>query len=250
MGKSILALGKSGSGKSTSARNLDPKKTIIFSALGKGLPFPKSWKNYTIWNKETNPNGNLIVTSSSKAIAQWLVHISKNMPQVTTVMVDDNTFLAAKELDRRRDEAGYQKFNDIAHDFLQLSELANTLREDLNVYFMHHVKETGDDIIEDKSYKALSYGKMIDEKLGSIEAQFDIVFLACKMDGDKSDDIAYRFKTRDKNGSAKTPMGMFDEEYIDNDLDMINKVIACYYNDDCIEDTEGTSVVVTKTKSK
>lgn len=244
MGKSILALGKSGSGKSTAARNLDPKKTIIFSALGKGLPFPKSWKNYTVWNKEQNPNGNLIVTSSSKAIAQWLQHISKNMPHITTAVVDDNTFLAAKELDRRRDENGYQKFNDIAHDFLHLSELANTLREDLNVYFMHHVKEDGDGILEDKTYKALSYGKMIDEKLGSIEAQFDIVFLACKMDGD-NDTISYKFKTRDKYGSAKTPMGMFEEEYIDNDLNQINKVIQCYYNDDC-QDEESTSVVVTK----
>jgi len=156
------------------------------------------------------------------------------MTHITTIVVDDNTFLAAKELDRRRDENGYVKFNDIAHDFLQLSELANTLREDLNVYFMHHIREEGDGILEDKTYKAMSYGKMIDEKLGSIEAQFDIVFLACKVDGEK-DEIAYKFKTKDKLGSAKTPMNMFEDEFIDNDLSMINKVISCYYNDDCSE---------------
>ena len=79
MGKSILVLGESGSGKSTSIRTLDPKKTVLFSALGKGMPFPRSSKNYTTWDKATNPNGNLILTSSSKAIAQWLQHINKNM---------------------------------------------------------------------------------------------------------------------------------------------------------------------------
>jgi hypothetical protein len=234
MGKSILVLGESGSGKSTSIRTLDPTKTVLFSALGKGMPFPKSSKNYTIWDKNTNPNGNLILTSSSKAIAQWLQHINKNLPNVTTVVVDDSTFLSAKELDRRRDENGYQKFNDIAHDFLALSEVANTLRPDLNVYFMHHVKEVGDGVLEDKFIKAMSHGKMIDENLASIEAQFEIVLLSCKINGD-GDDFQYKFKTRDKYSSAKTPMGMFSDALIDNDLDKVNKAIACYYSEDCEE---------------
>lgn len=245
MGKSILVLGESGSGKSTSIENLDPTKTVVFSALGKGLPFAKSRKNYTIWDREKNPKGNLIVTSSSEQISQFLKLISEKRPNVTTVVVDDSTFLSAKELDRRRSEQGYQKFNDIAHDFLHLSEIANTLREDLNVYFMHHVRTEGDGILEDKFVKAMSHGKMIDEKLASVEAQFEIVFLSCKIKGENGEP-SYKFKTRDTSSSTKTPKGMFSEQFIDNDLELVNKAINCFYDDDCKEDVEGTSVAVTK----
>lgn len=246
MGKAVLVIGESKAGKSTSLRNLDPKKTVIFSVLGKGLPFKYSAKNYTIWHKEKNPTGNVIETSSAKVITQWLKFINEKMPHVTVCVIDDSTFLSAKELDRRRDESGYNKFNDIAHDFLVISETANTLREDLNVYFLHHVTEQGDGILEPKKLKAMSHGKMINEKLCSIEAQFEIVFLACKL-VDTDNNISYKFKTRDANSTCGTPMSMFEDEYIDNDLEEINEVINCFYND--CEDDEIVQVVV-KQKEK
>lgn len=224
----ILIIGPSGSGKSTSIRNLDPKKTMVFSTLGKGLPFKGSKKNYTVFNKESNPKGNVIISSSSKVICQWLKHINENMPEVTSIVVDDNTFLTAKELDRRRDEKSYDKFNDIAHEFLVISEVANTLRPDLNVYFLHHTKTDGDGLLENKTYRAMSYGKLVDEKLASIEAQFEIVLLACKLTTEAGE-IEYKFKTRDVESTAKTPIGMFDEVYIDNDLALINERIKEYY---------------------
>jgi hypothetical protein len=228
VGKAILVLGESKAGKSSSLRNLDPKKTIIFSVLGKGLPFKHSAKNYTIMNRESNPDGNVIVTSSAKIITRWLNHISEKLPHVTICVIDDSTFLSAKELDRRRDESGYVKFNDIAHDFLVISETANTLRKDLNVYFMHHLQSEGDGILEPKKQRAMSHGKMINEKLCSVEAQFEIVFLANKVI-DRDDKISYKFKTRDANSTCGTPMEMFEDEYIDNDLESINTAINCYY---------------------
>ena len=229
MSQCVLILGESGAGKSTSIRNLDSKKTFVFSALGKKLPFKGSEKNYTVFHKEKNPKGNFVISSSAKQIVTWLRYISSDRPEITTIVVDDNTFLPAKELDRRRDETGYGKYSDIAHDFLEISEVANTLREDLNIYFLHHIKVEGDGILEDKKIKAQSFGKLIDEKLASIEAQFNIVLLACKMRGDDDQPI-YQFKTRDINSTAKSPYGMFDEEYIDNDLAIVNEKIKEYYN--------------------
>lgn len=229
-GRARMILGESGSGKSTSIRNLDPKKTFVFSALGKGLPFPNSGKNYKVYDKEKNPTGNVIVSSSSKTIAKWLSYINDSKPEITTCVIDDSTFLPAKELDRRRDETGYVKFSDIAHDFLSITEVANTLREDLAVYFLHHTSSTGDGIIEEKRTSAQSFGKLISEKLASIEAQFEIVLLACKL-VDSEGNISYKFKTRDGFSSTKTPMGMFEDEYVDNDLELVNKAIACYYDD-------------------
>lgn len=229
---SILIIGESGSGKSTSLRNLNAQETMVFSALGKGLPFKNSRIDYTVYNKESNPKGNLIVTSSAKSIANWLLHISEKRTEITTCVIDDSTFLSAKELDRRRDESGYAKFSDIAHDFLHLSEIANTLRADLNVYFLYHAVTEGDGILEKRSTKALSHGKMIQEKLASVEAQFEIVLLACKII-DKDNNLSYKFKTKDADSTVKSPMGLFDSEYIDNDLELINTQIKCYYHSDC-----------------
>jgi hypothetical protein len=234
VGKAVLVIGESKAGKSTSLRNLDPSKTIVFSVLNKGLPFKSSAKKYTIWNKESNPNGNVIVTSSAKVITQWLKFVNDKLPHVNVCVIDDSTFLSAKELDRRRDENGYNKFNDVAHDFLVISETANSLRPDLNVYFMHHVTTEGDGILEPKKIKALSHGKMINEKLCSVEAQFEIVFLACKL-VDDNNNISYKFKTRDANSTCGTPLGMFEDEYIDNDLQLVNDAINCFYHD-CEED--------------
>lgn len=235
MSKVSMIIGESKTGKTTSIRTLNPEKTIVFSPLNKGLPFEGSNKFYTVWNKETNPKGNLIRTSSSKVIVQWLKHIHANMPHITVCIIDDNTFVTAKELDRRRDEKSYEKFNDIAHDFLELSEVANSLRDDLNIYILHHTKVEGDGILEPKKVKAATYGKMIDEKLQGMEAQFEIVFLSTKIT-DESGNILYKFKTRDANSTCGTPMGMFEDEYIDNDLEAINERINCYYNGDCEEE--------------
>lgn len=243
MGKSVLVIGPSGSGKSTAIRNLNPQKTNVISALGKGLPFKGSGKNYTKFNKETG-EGNLFVTSSTQAIIKIIKWINTERKMVTTVIVDDSTFLPAKELDRRRGEQGYNKFNDIAHDFLEISELANNLRPDLNIYFLHHTKTDGDGVLEEKKVRAQSFGKMIDEKLASIEAQFEIVLLSEKIVEQDGKTISYRFKTRDANSTAKSPMGMFEDEYIDNDLNLVNNTIACYYEDDCKE--EKVEVVIKK----
>ena len=43
-----MILGQSGTGKSTSLRNLDPAKTLLIKVVDKPLPFrSKEWKNKT-----------------------------------------------------------------------------------------------------------------------------------------------------------------------------------------------------------
>ena len=237
MGKVSMIIGASKAGKTTSLRTLDPAKTIVFSPLAKGLPFDGSMKSYKVWDKQECPTGHLVRTSSSKAIVAWLKHISEKMPEITIAVIDDNTFVTAKELDRRRHEKTFDKFSDIAHDFLELAEVANSLRENLNVYILHHITETGDDIMAPRKIKAATFGKLIDQGLQGMESQFDIVFLAQKM-VDSDGNIQYKFKTRDGSSTCGTPMNMWDEEYIDNDLQMIDTRIRCYYSGDCDKSEE------------
>ena len=55
MAQSTLIIAESGSGKSTSIRNLEPKETFIINIANKPLPFRGWKKNYTQISK-SNPN--------------------------------------------------------------------------------------------------------------------------------------------------------------------------------------------------
>ena len=69
MGTATLILGESGTGKSTSLRNLDPSKTLLIQCINKPLPFPsKEWKTR---NKD-NPDGNVYRTDKTENIVKAL----------------------------------------------------------------------------------------------------------------------------------------------------------------------------------
>lgn len=51
MANNVIILGKSGAGKSTSIRDLNPKETVIINTLNKRLPFKGSNSMYNTENK-------------------------------------------------------------------------------------------------------------------------------------------------------------------------------------------------------
>lgn len=65
---------------------------------------------------------------------------------------------------------------------------------------------------------------MLDEKV-CVEGMFTI----CLRSGIKNGKYVFYTNTTDHDVS-KTPMGMFEEETIDNDLKMVNETIREYYN--------------------
>lgn len=164
------------------------------------------------------------------------------MPHIKDIVIDDNTYLTILELQRRRAE-GWEKFETIVQNFLDLAFKSKSLRSDIVVHILHHLAEVGDGILEDKHYKAISFGKFTDEKLGGQEAQFTIVLRAVKEKN--GNNIEYVFYTRDANSTAKTPFEMFEDEKIPNDLLLVRKTMDCYYDDIC-PDNE----VVVEKKSK
>ena len=142
MANLIAIVGASGSGKSTSIRNLNPEETFIINVASKPLPF-KGWKtNYTSWNKE-NPKGNLVNTSDVGIIGKIMSHIDKNRPEIKNVVIEDSQYLMGFEAMDRAKEKGVEKFPDIAQKFYSVLKTAIGLRDDLNVIVTCHSENTG-----------------------------------------------------------------------------------------------------------
>lgn len=231
MAEVVLVMGSSGSGKSTSIRNLNPKETFIINSLGKNLPFKGSAKMYTTWDKEKNPTGNVIKTSNSQITLKWLDHIDKNVPDIKNVVIEDNTHQSSMEYIRRIKEGSWEKFNDIASNMVGIVERAKNMRDDVTVFILHHTKEVGDGLLEEKQTKAMTLGKLVDEKMSSYESFFTVVLLAKKKKLDNK--IEHVFLTNDADSTAKSPLGMFEESEIPNDLQIVKDSLRCYYNEEC-----------------
>lgn len=91
MANICLILGKSGVGKSTSIRSLNPEETIVFNVLKKKLPFKGSKSSYNEENK------NLFNVDSYDTIVSYLNAIDKNVPNCKNIIIDDSTYIMRKE---------------------------------------------------------------------------------------------------------------------------------------------------------
>ena len=86
--ETILVLGESGQGKSTSLRNLDPSETFIISTTSKPLPW-RGWKKmYTKFDPKTNVEGNWYQTSKSSNILTIIKYINNKRPEIKNIVVD------------------------------------------------------------------------------------------------------------------------------------------------------------------
>lgn len=209
MSNKILILGNSGSGKSSSIRNLNPKETFVIKCLEKDLPFKGSRKTYSVKNKNTH-----FVNEPVKIIS-GLKRINDNK-DIKTVIIDDANYILTYEYKRKATEKGFGKFEVMAFEFMDILEYIDTMRDDINVYIMAHTEKDNDGV---QAFKTI--GRFLSEKL-VVEGLFTIVLLA---GGGEHD---YKFIT---NGitPAKSPMEMFDDTTIENDLALINKAIKEYY---------------------
>lgn len=210
-----LIIGESGSGKSTSARTLDPKKTMVINILKKPLPF-KNWKkNYTDVKDNT---GNFFQSDNPESVLACLDYVSAKRPDIENVVVDDFQGLMMAEFMKRSKEKGYEKFTDIAKHTYDLVYLgAQLARQDLAIFFLSH-SETDDT----GTSRAKTIGKLLSEKI-CLEGLFTVVLHAVCSNGE------YKFLTQNTGKSiAKSPMGMFETLEIPNDLNLVAQAIKTY----------------------
>lgn len=226
MAQSILIIAESGSGKSTSIRTLNSKETFIINIASKPLPF-KNWQNnYKLYDKTTNPNGNLLNISNPTNIYAAMKHVSEKMPHIKNLIIDDWQYMSSFEYFDRASEKGYDKFTQIAANLAQVAKLPKDLRDDLFIFFLTHSEDTID-VNGKRKIKAKTVGKMIDNSL-TLEGLFSIVLFAKVIKNEKNK-LEYVFVTQtDGENTCKTPMEMFDNEYIPNDLELVRQTILKY----------------------
>lgn len=202
-----MILGESGTGKSTSLRNLDPAKTLLIQAVKKPLPFKsKEWKPVA-------DGGNVYVSDQSDSIIKAM-----NKTRRSIIVIDDYQYILANEFMRRSEERGFDKFSDIGRHAWDILMAASSLPDGVRVYILGHTQSD-----DQGRVRAKTIGKMLDEKI-TVEGLFSIVLKTVVQNGN------YLFSTRN-NGSdtVKTPMQMFDDEFVENDLDEIDKRICEFY---------------------
>lgn len=210
MSRIICIMGESGAGKTTSMRNLDPTTTYYIDCDKKGL----SWKG---WRQQYNTElKNYFKTDNQATVIKLLQGINANAPHVKTVIVDTiNGIMVADEM-RRSKEKGYDKWIDLACAVYDIIDYALVMRDDLTVIFVAHTQterdETGYTFTRIKTS-----GKKLDKI--TLESKFPVVLLAKVVDG------KHVFETKANNSTAKTPLGAFEETYIDNDISAVLKVL-------------------------
>lgn len=208
MSIAAMILGQSGTGKSASLRNMKPADTLLIQVIAKPMPFRSSeWK--AIKN-----GGNILVSQTSDAICSAMRKTSRPI-----IVLDDFQYLLATEFMARAHEKGYEKFTEMARHYYDVLTTATTLAPEKRVYLLSHT-----DTSEAGQVKAKTIGKLLDEKI-TVEGLVSIVMRTNVINGQ------YVLSTRN-NGSdtVKTPMGLFNDEHIDNDLMAVDSAIVDYYN--------------------
>lgn len=217
-------------GKTTSLRNLNPEETFIISTTPKPLPFrgwKKKYKPFKV-GEDKKPTGNYYVSADYDKIVKMLKVIDKKMPHIKQVIIDDYQYILAYEFVDRSTEVGYSKFSEIAQHAMEILRYADVMREDCKMIFLTHSENVGD--VMNPKYVIKTIGKMLAEKV-TIEGLFTYIFFTKVSEGDDGK-MKYTLLTNtDGMCIAKTPMDMFNELEIDNDLNEIIKVIDEYNND-------------------
>lgn len=208
MATPVLIMGRSGSGKSASLRNVT-ETTFVINVNRKPLPF--------------KPNPNLKVMNCDEYLKIKAALKAAYEKGVRNAVIDDAGYLmTGKFMAGHRQAKGNSQFdlyNEIADNFYSLIRfIADDLPEDMIVAVTMHEEKN-----EMGESKPKTIGKLLDDKV-CVEGMFTIVLHAMKLDG------KYVFATNtDGLDVTKSPIGMFDEAYVDNDLQSVFEHIRKYY---------------------
>lgn len=206
MGKLVYIMGKSGTGKSRSMKNIPAASFALVNPEGKDLPFGKDAAAFGVEK---------VCTDKADEIVN---HIKRFAKKYNIVVVDDFQTVMTNEFMRRSSEVGYQKWTDIGKHAWEIAETAKQVGDDVIVYVLCHTEEN-----DNGGEKIKTLGKLLDQNV-VLESKSTIVLKTVCEDG------KYFFATQN-NGkdTVKSPEGMFPAYAIQNDLWYVDNKIRDYY---------------------
>lgn len=235
MANSICIIGESGSGKSTSLGNieelgiigLNPEETAILNVMGKPLPFKGSNKLYKDIGLKSG--GNYAANSDGDSLLEMLQLLNTRM-DIKNIVVDDFQYIMSNEFMEKANNPGFEKFNQIAKHAYDIISYGMDMRPDINFICLTHSEFSE----KTNSYKFKTIGKMLDDKI-TLEGLFTVI-LYTHVEYDKKEKQAkYTFVTNKYSNKAgveipgKSPVGMFGDLQIPNDLGLVIKATEEYY---------------------
>lgn len=203
-----IIYGKSGSGKSTSLRNFGANDIVLFNVEGKTLPFRTQ---FSVSCK----------TDSVDTIINWCKQAYEK--GIKVAVIDDAGYMMTHHFMNnhrsKKGNASFEMYDDIADNIYNLvRRCKEELPEDMIVYAMFH-EDTGDN----GETKLRTIGKLLDNKV-CVEGMVTIC-IRCMSDQGK-----HFFRTQtDGFDITKTPIEMFSEIEIDNDLKLVDTTIREFY---------------------
>ena len=210
-GMGVLLMGASGSGKSTSLRNLPAEETAIINITNKPMPFRNKDNKKIVCLKDFNAD------SYDELYKQIIKAIQGTKKRI--VVVDDSSYMMSFENFEKATNKGYDKFTTMAKNYYDLIKSAISCDGEKIVYIITH--EEVDDV--NQLYRPKTIGKMLSNQL-VIEGLFSIVLRSLYKNGE------YIFQTQNDGTSVcKSPMDMFEQKEMPNDLYEVDKLIREYY---------------------
>lgn len=197
----ILIMGGSGTGKSTSLRNLPAEETAIINVTNKPMPF-------------RNKNGIKIVNCNN--YEQMIKAILGTKKRI--IVVDDSSYMMTFENFDKATNKGYDKFTNMAVNYYNLITTPQHCDGEKIIYFICH-----EELDENLVAHPKTIGKMLSQQL-VIEGLFTVVLRSLLKNGE------YVFQTHNDGTSVcKSPIDMFQEDFIPNDLLEVDKILREYY---------------------
>jgi len=245
MSQALVIAAGSGMGKSTSMgkipslehEGLVPKETVLINVMGKPLPFKEGRELYKQAVMEFSPitnkfemivPGNMLVSKNAREINDYLLIINTK-PNIKNVVIDDFQYIMADEFMATASVKGFEKFNKIAANAYYVMLTGLQLRADIVFIVLTHIEPVTDgNVIVD--YKIKTIGKMLDDKV-TLEGLYSIILFGDIIkDSENNMKKVFVTNSTDKFRQAKSPIGMFDDIYIKNDLGYVVKRVREYYN--------------------
>ena len=210
MKPNIIVVGPSGSGKSTSLSSLNPKTTAVLNTERKQLPFKnaKEFMNVPI-----------------KSVSEFHSALDKAMEsdKIKTIVVESFTSLI--EIIFREADIRYKGFDVWSYYNKEIDKILDKSKNSDKYVIFTAIDGVydGDNGVEER-YVAVDGNRWKKR----VEKEFVIALFTDVHKGDEG--VKYRFRTNTTGrDSAKSPMGMFEDLHIPNNLGKVVEACEEYY---------------------